>query len=763
VPAYLDSLLTFLFKYSPRVFERGEFVLTPVIPPFVLALIALASVGVVVWLHRGLQGISAVDRTVLGALRALAVLIVLACLLRPALVIASAVPQRNVLAVLFDDSRSQRIADVDGATRLSAVQRTFADSGALLSALEERFAVRRIRFGAETRPVDSVGTLQATSTRTDLAQALDATRQELTGVPLAGIIVVTDGADNGGGDLDAALLGLRARKVPVYTVGVGQVRFDRDVAVERVNATGTVLAGGTVLVDAAVRLRGVGTDPVTVTAEADGRIVATETVRAPKGGDVATVRLRVPPLPAGTYRLTVRASTLPNEVVPENNVAHTVLQVRSGPDRVLYIEGEPRPEFAFLRRAIAADSGLQLVGLLRSAEGKFLRLGVRDSLELLTGFPTTREELFGYRAIIVGSIEASFFSGDQLRMLADFVNVRGGGLLALGGRSALTEGGYRGTPMADVLPIALDRAPRDTSGAAVAFTVRPTAAGLAHSALQIADTDQTSATKWGTMPPLTGVNALGALRPGATALLTGRAPESTSDQPLLAWHRYGRGIGAVFGVQDSWLWRMHADVAVDDLTHLVFWRQILRWLSEGSPDRTIVSASPDRLGTSEPVTLRAQVADAAYLDVNDAAITTTVIAPSGTPTDVPLDWSVRADGVYTGRFVPTETGVHTLATQVVRGRDTTRTTTGTLLVDDADADVTQPEQREALLRRVAQETGGRYVPLADASRLLDDVQYTESGVIVREARDLWDMPAVFLLVALCLGAEWIWRRARGLA
>ncbi len=763
MPAYLESFLTFLFKYSPRVFERGEFVLAPVVPPLLVGIGALLVVGLVTWLYRRLEGVRTLDRAVLGALRALALLLVLACLLRPALVVASAVPQRNVLAVLLDDSRSQRIADVEGSSRLTAVQRTFADSGALMRGLGERFAVRLVRFAAETRPMDSVGALAATGTRTDLAQALEATRAELTGVPLAGVILVTDGADNGGGDLDAALLGLRARQVPVYTVGVGQTRFERDVAVERVSAANSVLVGGTVLVDASVRLRGTGSDPVTVTAEADGRIVATETVRAPSSGDVLSVRLRVPPLPAGTYRLTVRASAVPNEIVPENNVAHTVLQVRAGPDRVLYVEGEPRPEFAFLRRAIAADSGVQLVGLLRSAEGKFLRLGVRDSLELLTGFPSTREELFGYRAIVLGSIEASFFTGDQLRMLADFVNVRGGGLLALGGRSALTEGGYRGTPFADVLPIALDRAPRDTGGAPVTYTLRPTSAGLAHAALQIAETDAASAQKWGTLPPLTGVNALGALRPGATALLTGRAPESTTDQPLLAWHRYGRGVGAVFGVQDSWLWRMHADMAVDDLTHLVLWRQLLRWLGEGAPERITVAATPDRLGTGEPVTLRAQVADDAFLDVNDASITTTVISPTGVAADVPLDWSVRADGVYTGRYVPTEPGVHTLSTQVVRGRDTTRTTTGTLLVDDADADVTQAEQREALLRRVAQETGGRYVPLADAARLLEDVQYTESGVVVREARDLWDMPAVFLLVALLLGAEWIWRRWRGLA
>jgi uncharacterized membrane protein len=763
VPAFLESLLAFLFKYSPRVFGRGEFVLVPVVPPAVLAVLALGGVALVAWLYGRLEGVSRLDRIVLGTLRALALLFVLALLLRPALVVASAVPQRNVLAVLFDDSRSQRIADMDGASRMAAVQRVFADSGALLSSLRDRFAVRTLRFAADLRPVDSVASLTGGGTRTDLAHALDATREELTGVPLAGVIVVSDGADNGAGDLDAALLGLRARKVPVYTVGVGQPRFERDVAIERVNASSQVLAGGTVLVDASVRLRGTGRDPVVVSAEADGRLVAADTVRAPASGDVLAVRLRVPALPAGTYRLSVRASPLRDELVPENNVAHAVLEVRPGPDRVLFVEGEPRPEFAFLRRAIAADSGLQLVGLLRSAEGKFLRLGVRDSLELLTGFPTSREELFAYRAIVLGSLEASFFTGDQLRMLADFVNVRGGGLLALGGRSALTEGGYRGTPLADVLPIALDRAPLDTAGPAIAYTVRPTSAGLAHAALQIAPSDAASAAKWSTMPPLTGVNALGSLRPGAAALLAGRREGATSDQPLLAWHRYGRGIGAVFGVQDTWLWRMHADVAADDLTHLVLWRQLLRWLVEGAPDRVAVAATPDRVGRGEPVALRAQVADATFLDVNDASVRTTVIAPSGAPTDVTLDWSVRADGVYTGRVVPTEAGVHTLATEVVRGRDTTRVRTGTLLVDDADADVTQAEMREGVLRRIAQETGGRYVPLAEAARLVEEVQYTEAGVVVREARDLWDMPAVFLLLALALGTEWTWRRWRGLA
>jgi hypothetical protein len=98
-----------------------------------------------------------------------------------------------------------------------------------------------------------------------------------------------------------------------------------------------------------------------------------------------------------------------------------------------------------------------------------------------------------------------------------------------------------------------------------------------------------------------------------------------------------------------------------------------------------------------------------------------------------------------------------------RGRDSVQTATSSLLVDERGADVAQAELRASLLRRIAEETGGRYYPLSDAGKLAEDAVFTEAGVTVREAKDLWDMPAVFLLVALLLGAEWGYRRWRGLA
>ncbi|HLB53845.1 MAG TPA: hypothetical protein VJK71_01925, partial [Gemmatimonadales bacterium] len=538
--------------------------------------------------------------------------------------------------------------------------------------------------------------------------------------------------------------------------------------IEQVALPASALAGAGVLSEVAIRVRGLGGQRIELAAEDAGRVIAQRTVEIAGREDVARVRLRLPPLPPGSHRLSFKVRPLPGEVVTENNESRTVLHIRPGPDKILYLEGEPRPELAFLRRAVAGDSALQLVTLLRSAKGKFLRLGVDDSLELVEGFPNRREDLFRYRALILGSIEASFFTGDQLRMVADFVSRRGGGLIALGGRSALAEGGYTATPVAEVLPVTLGRvgqAGPEDSVPAVELTVRITPTGRTHPALQLGATEEATA-RWDSLPPLTSINLLGAIKPGATTLLGGRtAPDRGSSQPILAVQRYGRGTVALLGVQDTWLWQMHADIPLEDQIHETFWRQLLRWSLDAVPDRLEMTVTPVRVGPGEPVTLRARLTDEAYLDANDGTVLARVVTPSGRSLEVPLSWTMRGDGAYEGRFVAEEAGLYRVEAEARRGAGAslTRAAPIALLVDEFGADVEQPEMRAPLLRRIADETGGRYHPLADAERLADEVGYTESGVTVRESRDLWDMPVVFLLLVGLLGGEWAYRKRRGLA
>jgi len=764
VGSVIETILTFLFKYPLRVFERGELVWLPVVPVAVLVIALIVALAAVTVATRRLRLPSTRARWTLGTLRALLFALLLACLLRPALIVSSSVPQRNVLAILLDDSRSMRLADVNDERRLDAARRILGDSAALSEQLADRFVLRYYRFAADAAPVAGTGGLEASGTRTDLAAALDGARQELADLPVAGVVVVTDGADNASGDLATPMLALQARRIPVYTVGVGQERFARDLGIESLNLPATALDGAGVVADLSLRIRGVGGETTTVTVEADGRVVGTESVQLPSRGETVQVPLRIPALAAGPHRITVRASVLRDEIVSENNEVQGLLRVRRGPEKVLFLEGEPRPDFAFTRRAVGLDSAVQLVGLLRSAPGKYLRLGVDDSLELASGFPTTREELFQYRALILGSIEAAFFTGDQLRMIADFVSRRGGGLLALGGRSALAEGGFAGTPVAEVLPVTLiSSAPRGSGEFFTPLKARLSAAGRVHPVTQLAGTREASSARWDSLPPLSSVNQLGELRPGATLLASGISETGAPEVPMMAFQRYGRGRAMVFGVQDTWIWQMHASISVEDQTHEALWQQLVRWMLDEVPNRVDVTVVPERVGPGEPVTVRARVVDPTYNDVNDARVTARVTAPSGQTFEVPLEWTLREDGSYQGQFVAAEEGMYRLEADAALGTDTTYSAPTSLLSDTQGADVERAELRTPLLRRIAEETGGRYYPLADAARLADDVSYTESGITVRESRDLWDMPIVFLILIGLLGAEWAVRRWWGLA
>ncbi len=756
------SVPELLVKYPARVFEQGVLVWQHagwlrVLAPVTLVLIAVTILG---YLRASRAG--RVDRAVLATVRSLALILLALCLLRPALLVSTSLPQQNILGIVLDDSKSMQIRDADAGTRLDLVRQLFGDSsGSLVPRLAERFALRFYRFSEALERVDGPAALRGSGSRTDLATALDDARRDFAGAPLAGLIVVTDGADNAGQAIGDAVLGLQAAKVPVYTVGIGAERFARDVAVDRIELPHSTLKGAVLVGSVAIRARGVAGTSLALVVEDGSKIVANQEVTVPRGTDVVTVPIRVPPLEAGVRDIRVSVRPVDGEILSQNNSQSARVEVRDRREKILYVEGGIRPEFAFLRRAAQSDSNLQVVGLQRTAKDKYLRLGVDDSLELINGFPTTRAELFRYRALILGSIEAAAFSADQLRMIGEYVSDRGGSLLALGGRAALGEGAFEGTALADALPVTFINRTADSAESPIELQIRPTPAGFGNAALLLAEQPEANQSRWDSLPALTSVNRTTGLKPGATALLDGRTGDGET-VPVLAWHRYGRGRALAFPIQDSWLWQMHASISVEDQTHETLWRQLLRWMLEEVPDRTDLVVSPNYPAPGERTTLQLELTDSAFRRVNDAQVTVDVVSPDGATRQVPLEWTLGRDGQYAGTFVPAEEGEYLLSGQAVIGSDTVRLATTSLGVADRGADFINAEMRSVLLQRVARETGGRFYTPATVGSLPDDVVFTESGVTVREALDLWDMPIVLFGLLGLLGFEWVYRRYRGL-
>jgi hypothetical protein len=293
--------------------------------------------------------------------------------------------------------------------------------------------------------------------------------------------------------------------------------------------------------------------------------------------------------------------------------------------------------------------------------------------------------------------------------------------------------------------------------------VRPTRAGATHPATQITEREEDSAAKWRELPALTSINPIRETKPGATVLLVG-ADERGREQPVLAVQRYGRGRALAMAVQDSWLWRMHAKMAVDDMTHHTFWQRLVRWVVDGVPDRAMIRAEPAITQKGDPVTLVAEIFDPEYKGINDGRITAQVTLPSGRIESVPMEWTVEQDGENQARFTATEDGLHRIAVGGTGrdGRDVGRGTTS-LRVAPSDAEYFDAAMRAPLMKRLASETDGRFFRASDASGLPDAISYSGRGITVVEERDLWDMPILLLLLLGLMGGEWMTRRSRGLA
>jgi uncharacterized membrane protein len=759
----VDAIFEFFFKYRPALFRQGDIVLRGPWPLTTLLLAGLAVAAVVGLSYlrpRGRAG--SLDRGVMAALRAGALGVIVLCLLQPTLVLRAVVPQRNFVGILIDDSRSMTLPDENGQPRSQFVTGQLGAQGALIAQLSERFAVRTYSFSSTTGRVTDASGLTYSGTRTDLAGALDHVREDLSSVPLSGIVVVSDGADNGGRVLAESLVPLQAASIPVFTVGLGEEMIEPDVQVDRVQAPEAVLLGSAVVVDVVVSQRGFEGRTVTLQVADETRILNQQEVALGDDGEPVVARVRFIADQSGPRRLSFSIAPAEGERVQGNNRRDLVMDVRDERKKVLYFEGEPRFEVKFMRRAVEGDDNLQLVVLQRTAPDKFLRLDVDVAEELAGGFPKTREELFRYHGLILGSIEAGFFTHDQLVMIHDFVSERGGGLLVLGGRNALAEGGYEGTPVAEVIPVLLGPSQGDDPRP-IEVKVSATPAGALNPATQISDPGEAPADVWGRLPTLTTLNPILQAKPGATTLLVGKQEGGTgADQIVLAWERFGRGRSFALPVQDTWLWQMHADVPLEDQSHERFWRQLLRSLVDGVGEPVGLTLDRERAEAGEPIKLTARVRDSTYIDLNDAEVTARLTSPSGAARDVRLEWSVEDDGLYAASFVPDEEGSWSIEVNADRAGGSVGHDEGWVRVGPGDDEYFDAARRTALLERIAEETGGQSYTPETVGKLAEDLQYAGSGVTMVEERDLWDMPLFFLMLVGLIGGEWAFRRRRGL-
>src|SRR5499427_6964099 len=443
------SIFEFFFKYKPIIYEKGRLAFQLLGGRWMFALFVVAAAAGAYFAYRKI----ARDKYSAGlvALRTLTFTTLAFLFLRPVLEIKSVLPQESYIAVVIDNSKSMTIKD-DGQIARSEQLRKQFEATNLIKRLQDKFKVRVYSFDNTAQRIERPDQLTFEGKRTKLESATDLLQQELGTVPLSGVVLVTDGVDNASRQWTESLSKLETHKVPFYTVGVGSESITNDAEIVKISAPRSSLKESTAVVDVSFRSHGFRGRKATLYVRENGILLKTEQVTLPADGEISETTLDLPVKNEGT-RLFSFALQAQDDRIPENNTLDALVEIKNDHPQILYIEGEPRWEFKFLRRAVQDDPNIRLVTLLRSSQNKFYRQGIDKEEMLAEGFPKEREELYQYKGLIFGSIESTFFSQDQLKNVVDFVSNRGGGFLMMGGRNSFAGGRYQNSPIADILPV----------------------------------------------------------------------------------------------------------------------------------------------------------------------------------------------------------------------------------------------------------------------------------------------------------------------
>jgi uncharacterized membrane protein len=760
----MDAIFQFFFKYKPFLFQRGKLTFESPLSAWMLLVLTIVSALIAFLLYRKQasrwqQGFSR-KRLPLLLSRSLMFLFILIILFRPSLHVSTLLPRENLAAILLDDSKSMTIKDAGGRTRIEALK-AFLDpaQGNFLAEVEKKFRTRLFRFSRNAEKLDSAQTLQTQGTGTSLEAALDDVLKELDAAPLASIVVFTDGADNVSKNLLSVLTKLQTRKISVNVCAIGSPEIEKDIEVLQASAPQTVLPESITTAAVSLRSNGYAGKNIILEVREHGKLVQSKPVTLTRNNDVQTVELNIASKGKGLKSYTVSVTPQTDEPIQLNNSQNLLLDIQDARPKILYIDGTPRWEFKFIREAIQPDKNLQLMTLLRTSGNKFYRQGVESEDNLAAGFPTTKQDLFQYKGLILGSIEASFFSGEQLTMISDFVSERGGGFMMLGGSKSFDEGKYVSTPVADLLPVVLGQSQSGKSFVPEPVRFRLTPYGRSHLVTRLVVEEAGNEKRWNSLPQLEDYNVISNVKPGATALAVGG--DARRNLVLLATHRYGRGRALALMTSNSWAWQM--GMTHEDDSHEVFWRQALRWLVGSAPDQVSLELDPSVIPQEETVSLNVEVNDPAFTKLNDAAVVASITSPAGKMSEVALRWTVQKDGIYSGQFKPTDNGIYRIQVTATRQGQEIGRSERFFIVTDSNREFFNAGQNKDLLQRIATETGGRYYTLANAGQIPEEMTYVERSNSIPQVLPLWDMPVLFIALCTLLIIEWTWRKHQGLA
>jgi uncharacterized membrane protein len=717
----------------------------------------------------------------LGIVRATLLALVIALLNRPMLTLTQSRVESSVLAVMIDDSISMRVRDGTATSgelpesRLeSAIQLLSANDQHLLKQLTKEHTVRIFPFDSDKQPEvspDHLKDIEPKGQHTQVINSIRSVMEELQGQRVAGIVVLTDGRETPAQPIADAIRSLKDFGMKVYPIAVGSDAAPTNLAVQSVNVEQSVFKGDIVNVKATILGSGYPSGHSAKVVLKDKKTGAE--LPAPPGGAAdrevvlesnqpVDVELQFLPQDVGTLDLVVEAEQQPGELDPDDNSRTVQVAVLDAKIAVLYVDGYPRWEYRYIKNEMIRDKTIDISCLLTSADPTFAQEGDKP----IRRFPESIEELMEYDVVLFGDVDPRQFTDSQLQLVNEFVSEKGGGFGMIAGPRWSPQA-FKGTAIEPILPVDFSRVESDPETQPITQGFRPvlTPVGAASSIFRFypdrADNDLYLSQG---MQPIfwycRGVTVKSGVGEAYAQHPTDLGPDGMK-APILVLGRYGAGRTIFSAIDDSWRWRYYTGESIFD----TYWVQQVRYLARSKKlgqRRVTLTTLRSLYELGDQVRISMRVLDTKLLQQLPDQIRVQVRDESGEL--IGEENLMRQEGqadLYIAAFTADRVGRFTVELpSMASGVDALQVP---YEVSIPRLELAQVQVDKTLLNRLASETLGKTISLADAATsLTNDIPSAAKLIPVTTSSPLWDTPLIMILFVGLITVEWVVRKVFGM-
>jgi hypothetical protein len=735
-------------------------------------------------------------------LRLAVVLLMLFALLRPSLVYTKVEPVAASLVMLVDSSRSMQVADSLGnKPRWDSVKQLLDASAKDLATLSKKLSVSVYEFDGQSRKVAvENGKISlpaiANGDESAIGAAIGEALEHETNKRVVATLLLSDGAQRAIAPRDlppqVAARRLSAENIPLYTFVFGKPggRERADLSLDDLVTNETIFTDTPTEVRALLTANGYANQRAKVQLlwETDKGMTVVDTAQIDTGadGNAVPVALHYTPRKAGEYKVTLRVDPREGELVTTNNELSTFVTVRAGGVNVLYLVGAkrvgggPGAEQRFVRAALAHSPDIVVERRLINYEP--MGADITDVIGRKgAGAGPSRES--PPDVVILDDVDVQGLNDASWQAIAERVR-KGMGLIMVGGYHSYGPGGFRESPLADILPINIGPAQRQAFGEPLREDVqlkgplkmRPTdPLGVRHPIMQLEGVEvggqrsgakaaaNGSAAVWAQLPPLDGANGIGRneLKPNAQVLAESDDPQR---HPILIAGQSGDGRVLTFAGDSTWHWQMGGFGEA----HRRFWRQCVLWLAkkdEQTTGRVWIRLAGRRVVRGGRVEFQVGAENAQGEPVETAQFDVSVQTPDGhaepvRPTKTGTDWAATFRQT-------TKPGDYRIVVKAKNGAEELGTAEARFLVPNQDLELDRPAAEPSLMAQLAETTktaGGAALAPEELpellKRLAEKPPELKQEVIAKVT--YWDTWPFFLIFVGLIGTEWYLRKRWGL-